>query len=185
MVFITKYRQKSKLKKHEFHQNILAIIGNILKDEEFIALKKHRHHLFFNRYEHLINTSRISYTLAKIFKADITSCTLAGILHDFHSTRIKGHMHGIIAANNSKKFEVNEKVLQIIRCHMYPFGRSKVERFKGVDFWIVKSADFFAMCYEISYSVLFLSFRGKNKVKLKKNNQLLKKQQENDVLSFK
>jgi len=164
---------------------MLAIIWNILKDDEFIALKKHRHHLFFNRYEHLINTSRISYKLASWLKADVESCTLAWILHDFHSTRIKWHKHWLIAANNSKKFNVNEKVLQIIRCHMYPFGRSKVERFKWIEFWIVKSADFIAMCFELTYSIVFLSFRWKNKIKLKKNHLLLKKHQESNVLSHK
>ena len=174
MVFIKNIRHKSQLKKQEFHRNILDIIWNILKDEDFIELKKHRHHLFFNRYEHLINASRIAFTLAKWLKADINSCTLAWILHDFHDTRIKWYLHWVLAAENAiRKFDINEKVEQLIKSHMYPFWRSKVERIKWIDFWIVKFADSFSMFYEIWYSILFLSFRWKNRVKLQKNRLLL------------
>ncbi|EKE27573.1 MAG: hypothetical protein ACD_3C00191G0004 [uncultured bacterium (gcode 4)] len=174
MVFIKNIRKKSIIKKQEFHENFLSIIGDILKDEDFIALKKHRHHLFFNRYEHLINASRIAYKLSKWFNADIHSCTLAWILHDFHNTRIKWYLHWVLAAENAiKKFNINEKVALLIKSHMYPFGRSKVERFKWIDFWIVKAADFWSMCYEIWYSILFLSFKWKNKIKLQKNRLLI------------
>lgn len=183
---VWKYRQIRKQRRHEFHNSILEIIWDVLKDKDFIALKKQRHHLFFNRYEHLINTSRIAYKMARFFKADIHSCTMAWILHDFHLSPYKWYKHWIIAADNAKKFEVNEKVLQIIRSHMYPFGRSKVERFKWIDFWIVKWADFIAMCHEITYSVLFLSFRWKNRIKFKKNSILLEKiKQEWNVISYK
>lgn len=173
MVLIKKYIRKSSQKKQEFHTNILAIIWDILKDEEFLELKKCRHHLFFNRYEHLLNASRIAYKLAKFFNADIDSCTLAWILHDFHFTRIKSYIHWIMAAENAKKFDINEKVQELIKSHMYPFGRSKVNRFKWLDFWIVKTADFWSMCYELFYSVVFLSFSWKNKIKLKKNRLLI------------
>lgn len=173
MVIIKKYLNKKKSKKQEFHNGILAIIWHVLKDEEFNSLKKYRHHLFFNRYEHLINTSRLAYKLARIFKADIESCTLAWILHDFHKTKYKWYMHWVISAENAKKFNVSEKVLEIIRCHMYPFWRTKVPRYKWRDFWIVKISDFLSMCYELWYSLLFLSFKWKNKIKLKKNSALI------------
>jgi len=160
-------------KRQEFNDWILAIIWVILKDEEFNSLKRYRHHLFFNRYEHLINTSRLAYKLARIFKADVESCTLAGILHDFHKTKFKWYMHWVISAENAKKFNVSDKVLQIIRSHMFPFGMSKVLRYKWKDFWIVKISDFLSMCYELWYSILFLSFRWKNRIKLKKNSALI------------
>ncbi|EKE30002.1 MAG: hypothetical protein ACD_2C00062G0005 [uncultured bacterium (gcode 4)] len=174
MVSIKKIRLRWVKKKQEFHENFLSIIGHILKDEDFIALKKLRHHLFFNRYEHLINASRIAFRLSKLFKADVKSCTLAWILHDYHNTQIKWYMHGILAAENAiKKFDVNDKVAQLIKSHMYPFWRGKVERVRWIDFWIVKVADFASMCYEIWYSVLFLSFKWKNKIKLQKNRLLI------------
>lgn len=172
MVLIKKYIQKKELKKQEFNKSILEIIWKILNDEEFLELKKHRHHLFFNRYEHLINAARIAFKLARLFRADIQSCTLAWILHDFHFTRVKSYLHWVMAAENAKKFDINEKVQSLIKSHMYPFGMSKVNRIKWVDFWIVKFADFWSMCYEITYSILFLSFKWKNKIKLK-NNRLL------------
>lgn len=175
MVIIKKYLKWKREKRQEFNDWIFAIIWYILKDEEFIKLKKHRHHLFFNRYEHLINTSRLAYKLSKMFSANVETCTLAWILHDFHNTKIKWYKHWVISAENAKRFNVSEEVLQIIRCHMYPFWRTKVERFKGKDFRIVKTSDFISMFYEISYSILFLSFRWKNKIKLKKNSILLEK----------
>lgn len=173
MVFITKYRKNSQIKKQEYRKNIIAIIWDILKDKDFESLLKFKHHLFFNRYEHLINVARIAHRLAKWLNADIHSCTLAWILHDFHNTHVKWHLHAIIAANNARKFKVNEKVLHIIRCHMYPFGRNKIKRFKWIDFWIVKVADFSAMCYEVFHSILFLSFKWKDIIKLKKNRLLI------------
>lgn len=56
---------------------------------------------------------------------------------------------------------------------MYPFGRTKIKRPTGKNFWIVKFADFFAMCFEIIYSILFLSFSHKN-IKLRRNKLLIK-----------
>ncbi|MDD2487185.1 MAG: HD domain-containing protein [Candidatus Gracilibacteria bacterium] len=173
MVLVTKIRNNRSKKLQELHKDILDIIGGVINDEDFKKLKSHRHHVFFNRYEHLINASIIAHKISKFLKADVHSCTLAGILHDYHFTKFKGYKHGLEAAKNAEKFNVNEKVLEIIKCHMYPFGRSKIPRHKGIDFWVVKSADFLSMCYEIGYSILFLSFKGKNKIKLKKNRLLL------------
>ena len=173
MVLISEIKNNKKVKLQKFHANILDIIWWIINDEDFKKLKSHRHHIFFNRYEHLINASIIAYKVAKIFKADIKTCTLAWILHDYHFTRIKSYKHWIIAAENAQKFWVNEKVTEIIKSHMYPFWRSKVPRYKWRDFWVVKSAHFLSMCYEICHSVFFLSFKWKNIIKIKKNRLLL------------
>lgn len=172
-MYIKKIKKEKETKKNEFYKDILSIIWNIINDEDFIKLKKCRHHLFFNRYEHLMNVSRITYKMAKFFKADIVSCTLAWILHDFHTTNIKWYKHWVIAAQNALKFDISEKVESLIKSHMYPFGRKYVERYKWIDFWIVKIADFFAMCQEVIYSIIFLSFKWKNKIKFKRNKKLL------------
>lgn len=171
MISEIKHHRKKKL--ISLHKDILAIIWEIINDEDFKKLKSCRHHMFFNRYEHLINASIIAHKISKLLNADINSCTLAWILHDYHFTKIKWYKHGLMAAENAERFWVDDKVLEIIKCHMYPFWRSKVPRYKWVDFWVVKWADFLSMFYEIWYSILFLSFKWKNKIKLKKNRLLL------------
>lgn len=100
------------------------------------------------------------------------TCILAGLLHDYHFTRLKSYSHALIAAENAEKFGVSEEVIEIIRSHMYPLGRSKVIRAKGRNFWVVKMADISAMLFEITYSILFLSFKH-NRIKLKRTKLLL------------
>lgn len=182
------YSEKRKIKKeqkrNEFYSWILSIIWEIINDEDFLKLKTCRHHLFFNRYEHLINVSRITYRLANFFKTDILSCTLAWILHDFHTTNIKWYKHWLIAAENALlKFNISEKVEILIKSHMYPFGRKYVDRYKWIEFWIVKLADFFAMCQEILYWIIFFSFSSKEKIKFQRNKRLLQFNQENVLLN--
>lgn len=67
----------SKKEKHFHIKELLGIIGHIIRDEDFKKLQNHRHHLFFNRYEHLMNAAFFSYQLARLFRADIETCTLA------------------------------------------------------------------------------------------------------------
>lgn len=184
MVFITKIRNKRKDKLKVFHLDILDIIWEIINDEDFQKLKSIKQHVFFNRYEHLLNVSRLSYKIAKFFKADIETCTLAWVLHDYHFTKIKSYKHWIISAQNAEKFWVEDKVLEIIKSHMYPSGMKKMKRSRWKDFWIVKFADSFSALYEIIYSLLHLSFFWKNKIKIKKNKLLIELlQEENYVLS--
>lgn len=173
MVFISKIRNKRKIKLDNFHNNILEIIWDIISDEDYKKLKSIKHHLFFNRYEHLLNVSIISYKLAKLFRADIKTCTLAWALHDYHFTRLKSYTHWIISAQNAQKFWVSEKVLKIIESHMYPSGRKKTGRPKCKNFWIVKFADSFSALYEIVYSLSRLSFKWKDKIKMKKNKLII------------
>ncbi len=67
---------------------------------------------------------------------------------------------------------MDEEVIEIIRSHMYPLGRSKIKRAKGRNFWVVKIADFSAAFFEISYSILFLQFQH-DRIKLKRTKLLM------------
>jgi HD superfamily phosphodiesterase len=65
-------------KSSHFHiKEFLDIIKHIIDDNDFKKLKKYRQHMFFNRYEHLINVSFFAYQLSRLFHADIQVCTLA------------------------------------------------------------------------------------------------------------
>ncbi|MBP8016799.1 HD domain-containing protein [Candidatus Gracilibacteria bacterium] len=179
MISIKKIRQKRKINTIELRKNVLEIIGHIINDEDFLKLKLCRQHVFFNRYEHLLNVAVFVYKIAKFFKADVQSCTLAGVLHDYHFTNYKTYEHGLVAASNSEKFGIDKKTKSIIESHMYPFGRKKIKRAKGKDFWIIKFADSCCAIFEFLYSILFFSFNYKNKIKMKNNILLLELNQQN------
>lgn len=157
-----------------FHiKEFLGITKHIIDDTDFKELKKYRQHMFFNRYEHLINVSFFAYQLARLFRADIETCALAGILHDYHFiTKLRLNSHPMVAAENAQRFSVSEEVIEIVRFHMYPFGLAKNRRPRGKNFWIVKVADSFAALFEIIYSVLFLSF-SHNKIKFRRNKLII------------
>lgn len=156
-----------------FHiRELRLIIGYIIVDEDFRKLENHRQHIFFNRYEHLLNAAFFAYQLARFFRADIQVCTLAGLLHDYHFTTLKSYSHAVIAAKNAVRFWVDEEVIEIVRSHMYPLGRSKIKRAHGRNFWVVKLADFSAAFFEISYSILFLQFQH-DRMKLKRTHLLM------------
>lgn len=88
-----------------FHiKELRGIIGHIINDEDFRKLQNHRHHMFFNRYEHLLNASFFAYQLARLFRADLEVCALAGLLHDYHFTTLKSYSHAVIAAKNAARF---------------------------------------------------------------------------------
>lgn len=164
--------KKISLRRYKRAKEFLGFIGHIIEDEHFKWLQAHKHHIFFNRYEHLINASYLAYRLAKLVKADLETCALAGLLHDYHFTTLKSYSHAIIAAKNAARFEVSEEVIEIVRSHMYPLGRGKIDRAKGKNFWVVKVADFSAAIFEVSYSILSFSFHPQ-KIKMKRTILLL------------
>jgi putative nucleotidyltransferase with HDIG domain len=134
-----------------FHrEKIIGLIQPIITDTHFQGLRTYRQHIFMNRYEHLVHVSVLSYHLARWCGADVRVCVLAGLLHDYHFTTYKSYVHGLIAAENAKRFAVPDEVLHIIRAHMLPSGRRNVRRPKGRNFWVVKSADCIAAWYEVT-----------------------------------
>lgn len=158
------------LKNLRKNKELSDIIRPIIRDEHFKELKIMRHHIFFNRYEHLINASTIAYKLAKIFKADVETCVLAAILHDFSFTRCIKHWS--VASKNSEKFNISPEVKSIIDSHMYPLMARKIKRPKWKNFWVVTMADKFAATYEYFYAISHLNFNYK-KIKMKKTKNIL------------
>jgi len=82
---------RKKNSKRKINRELLDIIKPIISDNHFKELKKMRHHVFFNRYEHLINVATISFKMAKFLKADINTCVMAAILHDFYFAKCVKH----------------------------------------------------------------------------------------------
>ena len=166
------FRKRTKQKNGAF-QELLSVIAHIIEDEESKQLLNFRQHFFFNRFEHSLNVSRLSYALAKIVKGDPYTCALAGMLHDYHFTNTKSYMHALYAAKNARKFGVSDEVIKIIESHMYPMGRKHVIRAKGRNFWVVKIADFTCATFEMIYSLFSFSYRYKERIRLKKNQKYL------------
>lgn len=142
---------------------LARIIAPYVSHERFEGLKRHRHHVFFNRHEHLVHTASLCYRMAKIVGADVETCVLAGLLHDFHETRVKGYEHGLESAGNAMSVGLkNEHALDIIRAHMFPLGFGKVKLPKTREFAVLKTADALAATVELTYgfvhSIAVLSF---------------------------
>ncbi len=131
---------------------LAKIIAPYVSHERFEGLKKHRHHVFFNRHEHLIHTASLCYRMAKFVNADVETCVLAGLLHDFHETRVKGYEHGLESAGNAISVGLaNEHALDIIRAHMFPLGFGKVKVPKTREYAVLKIADSLAATVEVTY----------------------------------
>lgn len=131
------------------------IIAPYVSHERFSKLRRHRHHLFFNRHEHLIHTASLCLRLAKLFRADVETCVLAGLLHDFHETRVKGYEHGLESARNARKVGLrNLHAISIIEAHMFPLGFGKVSVPKTREFAVLKIADALAAITEVAYGAL-------------------------------
>ena len=62
-----KKTKKPSKKRIQFTKNILDIIAPVIRDEDFLRLKSIRHHIFFNRYEHLLNVAKMCYKMADFF----------------------------------------------------------------------------------------------------------------------
>ncbi len=142
-LFVLRGRERDELSK---------IIAPYVAHARFESLKKHRHHLFFNRHEHLIHTASLCFRLAKLFRADVETCVLSGLLHDFHETRVKGYGHGLESAENARSVGLaNAHAIDIIKAHMFPLGFGKVTVPKTREFAVLKIADALAAVTEVTY----------------------------------
>ena len=119
------------------------IINDILKNENFIALKYEIHH-GISRLDHSLNVARLTYlTCKKLNVKNYEDITRAAFLHDFFKKEeIEKNSfinHPLKAAENSKKnFEVSKMQENIIAAHMFPI--TKVFP-KYIGSWIVSMSD--------------------------------------------
>ncbi len=111
-----------KLKKELEFNNI---INDILKNEEFIALKYEMHH-GISRLDHSLNVALLTYNCCHMLKLDnISEITRAALLHDFFRNdevdKNSFANHPKIALKNAKKhFKLSQLQENIIVSHMFP-----------------------------------------------------------------
>lgn len=122
-------------------QTIMNTLENYLKHDKVRSMKKYISHGNVSTFDHSLSVVRLSYRINKKFslKADNESLLVGALLHDFYlydwhniddgSHRLHGYKHSRFAAYNAKKhFDVPEKVVKIIECHMWPLTITKMPK---------------------------------------------------------
>ena len=114
------------------------IVNPILTSKEYQRRKSYRHHGDTTVFEHCVNVSIISYSLAKKLELDYRSAAIAGLLHDFYETpwqdviiknsffKKHGFTHAKNALDNSRrhyKKYLNPIIENSIERHMFPLNK--------------------------------------------------------------
>lgn len=109
-----------------------TVIADLLEREEIQNLKKFRHHIMTNRFQHCLNVSYYNYQLCRLFRLDAESAARAGLLHDLYFYDTKAYTsqkpavrhskhHPEIALKNAQKLlDLNPKERDMIENHMFP-----------------------------------------------------------------
>ena len=116
----------------ETESEYYTIIADLLKREEIQNLKKFRHHIMTNRFQHCLNVSYYNYKLCRLLRLDAESAARAGLLHDLYFYDTKAYTsqkpavrhskhHPEIALENAQKLlRLNAKERDMIENHMFP-----------------------------------------------------------------
>ena len=110
----------------------VAIIKDILKNEDVQEMRKYRHHGHVDCLNHSLQVSYLAYRIGKQFNMDYEALARAGLLHDFylydwHDKSDREGMHGFTHAqaaldNAEERFELNDMERDIIKHHMWPLN---------------------------------------------------------------
>jgi uncharacterized protein len=130
----------------EFNQ----IVGDILRNDEFMLMKDEPHH-GITRFEHSLNVAKTTFHWSKTLHIDVENITRAALLHDFFSNQELGNhfeltYHPNLALENAKNnFELNEIQQNVIISHMFPLCKT-MPKYK--ESWLVTLADKHCSNYE-------------------------------------
>lgn len=114
----------------ENDKEYMAIIEDLLENEDLLKLDEITHHHYTTRLTHSLFVSYVSYKLAKSRGLDFVSTARAGLLHDFFleerdeilALGMGSHnsAHPKIALKNARKItEINDLEKDIILKHMF------------------------------------------------------------------
>lgn len=147
---------------HEY----IAIVQDILENEQFQKLKNYYHHNS-SIFEHVLSVSFLSYKICKKFNLDYISGARGALLHDFFlydwrtykkdSNNLNhGRNHPKVALKNaSEAFHLNDKEKDIILKHMWPksWGAPKYK-----ESYVVTCVDKYCACLEYLSALRNLRF---------------------------
>ncbi|MCK8624208.1 HD domain-containing protein [Apilactobacillus xinyiensis] len=139
----------------------LALVDDILSNEQFKKLDNYIQHHNSTRMMHCISVSYASYQIAEKLHLDVKSIARAGLLHDlfyydWRETKFNlgshAFMHPRIAVRNAEKItSLNEKEKDIILKHMWGFT---LARPKYAESYIVSFVDDYEAVSEYCKSLM-------------------------------
>lgn len=144
-------------------EEYVALIADLLENEELNKLDEITHHHFTTRLAHSIFVSYVSYRIAKRMNLDARAVARAGLLHDFFlecreeiaTLDMGSHncAHPKIALKNAATItELNDMEQDIILKHMFMTTlRSGVPRYK--ESFVVTCVDKYCAISEVSSPV--------------------------------
>lgn len=127
-------------------EKIIEDFSYITKDKDYLKLKDLPRHGTTTTYDHSVRVAYMSKGLAETFNLDADSAVRASLLHDYcfvnyyEKNDHKGFYlfyHPIEAAQNAKKYQLNQSEYNAIRSHMFPFSMFPTSKIA----WIITYAD--------------------------------------------
>lgn len=154
----------------------MALIEDLLENEELLKLEEITHHHYTTRLTHSIFVSYVSYRIAKKINCDERAVARAGLLHDFfHEGREEiaamergshNFVHPKLAVKNAAAItELSELERDIILKHMFLCTRCGLPKYK--ESFIVTCVDKYCALSEVTQPT-------REKVKAKCNDWLMK-----------
>lgn len=143
----------------EHDQEYMALIEDLIENEELLKLDAITHHRYTTRLTHSLFVSYVSYRIAKKFDLNVRAVARAGLLHDFfHEGREEiaameqgSHncVHPKIAVENAARITpLNELERDIILKHMFLCSKVGMPRYK--ESMIVTCVDKYCAMSEVS-----------------------------------
>ena len=161
------YNDLKNINKCSFFNEWYSIVEPILLSDEFQRRKLFSHH-DDSVWDHSIDVSFKSFLVAKFYKLDVYTATIAGLLHDFYPyawqynkdletldkkylkryhqkhksiKELHGFVHAKEASINAAKYFpdlVNPKILSCIETHMFPLNVKPPIYLEG---WVITGVD--------------------------------------------
>lgn len=146
----------------ENDKDYMALVEDLLEDENLLKLDEITHHHYTTRLIHSIYVSYVSYKIASRFNLNVRAVASAGILHDFfHEGREEiaalkqgshNFVHPKLAVKNAETLtELSELEKDIILKHMFLTTRTGLPRYK--ESMIVTCVDKYCAISEVSTPV--------------------------------
>ncbi|MBR5015854.1 MAG: HD domain-containing protein [Clostridia bacterium] len=123
------------------YSELERILEPFISDEHVQKMKKYIQHGTVTTYDHCYSVAKMAYRIGRAvpFAVDMESLVKGAMLHDFYlydwhergdgSHRMHGFRHAKRAAANAVFiFDADEKVYQIIYCHMWPLNPFRFPR---------------------------------------------------------
>lgn len=146
----------------ENDKDYMALVEDLLEDENLLKLDEITHHHHTTRLIHSIFVSYMSYKIGKRLKMNVRAIARAGLLHDFfHEGREEiaalkqgshNFVHPKLAVKNAETLtELSELEKDIILKHMFLTTRTGLPRYK--ESFVVTCVDKYCAINEVSTPV--------------------------------